>query len=70
MVKVSFLIAAYNIEDYIEKCLKSIMNQSLKEIEIIVVDDGSKDLTLEVVKKQTKLDCRIKYIKIYLEIDI
>lgn len=30
MVKVSFLIAAYNIEDYIEKCLKSIMNQGLK----------------------------------------
>ena len=62
MVKVSFLIAAYNIEDYIEKCLKSIINQSLKEIEIIVVDDGSKDSTLEVVKKQSKLDSRIKYI--------
>ncbi|MFQ7001963.1 MAG: glycosyltransferase family 2 protein [Clostridium sp.] len=62
MVKVSFLIAAYNIENYIEKCLRSIMNQSLKEIEIIVVDDGSKDSTLSIIKKLSCSDSRIKYI--------
>lgn len=62
MSKVSFIIAAYNVEKYIEKCLKSIKNQSLKDIEIIVVDDGSEDNTSNIIKGFSSDDNRIKYI--------
>ena len=49
-MKVSVIIAAYNVEDYIEKCLYSILNQTYKEIEIVVVNDGSIDNTKEKIE--------------------
>ena len=51
MPKVSVIIPVYNVEDYIEKCLDSVINQTLKEIEIIVVNDGSKDKSKEKIQK-------------------
>ena len=51
MVKVSVIVPAYNAETYVEKCVESLMNQSLKELEVIIVDDGSKDNTLSILKK-------------------
>lgn len=59
MIKVSVIISAYNIENYIGKCIESIMNQTLKEIEIIIVNDGSTDRTLNIINKYKKLDNRI-----------
>ena len=50
MVKVSIIIPAYNTEKYIDNCLQSLVNQTLKEMEIIIVDDGSKDNTLELLR--------------------
>jgi glycosyltransferase involved in cell wall biosynthesis len=47
----SIIIPVYNIETYIEPCLNSIVNNSLKNIEVIIVDDGSTDLSREVLKK-------------------
>ena len=41
MVKVSVIIPIYNVENYLEECLDSIVNQTLKDIEIICVNDGS-----------------------------
>lgn len=41
----SVVIPAYNAEKYIERCINSILNQKLKNIEIIIIDDGSKDKT-------------------------
>lgn len=41
--KVSIIVPVYNVEDYIEKCVKSLMNQTYDNIEIILVDDGSPD---------------------------
>lgn len=61
-MKVSVIVAAYNIENYIERCLVSIVNQTLEDIEIIVVNDGSIDKTLEVIKKVANYDDRIKII--------
>lgn len=58
-IKVSVLIPAYNVGKYIGKCLDSVINQSLKEIEIIVVNDGSKDDTLEIIENYQKRDKRV-----------
>ena len=41
MPKVSVIIPIYNVEKYLERCLKSVINQSLKDLEIICVNDGS-----------------------------
>lgn len=58
-MKVSVIIAAYNIEKYIEKCLESVVNQTLGEIEIIVINDGSTDRTLEIIKSMAIKEDRI-----------
>jgi len=60
MVKVSIIMPSYNVGRYIEKCLLSVMNQTLKEIEIIVVDKFSTDGTREIIRKYENMDNRIK----------
>lgn len=64
MVKISIIIPAYNIEKYIQKAIKSVMEQSLKEIEIIVINDGSIDRTKEKIEELIKYDKRIKLINL------
>lgn len=59
---VSVIIPAYNIEDYIGRCLESIISQTYKNLEIIVVDDGSRDHTGEILDNYAKKDRRIKVI--------
>lgn len=58
-VKVSIIIPVYNAKHYIEKCLLSILNQSLREIEIIVVNDGSTGESLNILKKISQKDKRV-----------
>lgn len=58
--KISIIIPAYNASKYITRTLYSICNQTYKNLEIIVVDDGSSDNTLEICKKQSEKDNRIK----------
>ena len=60
--KISVIIPVYNGKDYIEECLNSIINQTLKEIEIICVNDGSKDNSLSILKEYASKDKRIKII--------
>ncbi|MCP3019500.1 glycosyltransferase [Cupriavidus basilensis] len=57
--KVSFLIAAYNEQDFILECIESCLTQSYKEIEVVVVDDGSTDKTSELVRGLS--DDRVKF---------
>lgn len=51
MFKVSVIIPVYNTEKYLDDCLKSVVNQTLKEIEIILVNDGSTDSSLEIMER-------------------
>ena len=53
-IKVSVIIPVYNVEKYIDECLKSLINQTLKEIEIIVVNDGSPDNSQKIIDKYVK----------------
>ena len=50
-IKVSVIIPVFNVEKYLDKCLESLVNQTLKEIEIICVDDGSTDNSMQILKK-------------------
>ena len=59
MKKVSIIIPAYNIEDYIARCILSCINQTFKDIEIIVINDGSTDKTLDKINKLKSKDNRI-----------
>ena len=60
MSKISIIVPVYNTEKYLSKCLNSLIKQTYKDIEIIVVNDGSKDKSLEIAKKIAKQDNRIK----------
>lgn len=56
----SIIVPVYNVEEYIEECILSLLRQTLKEIEIIVVNDGTKDKSIDIVRKFN--DNRIKII--------
>jgi glycosyltransferase involved in cell wall biosynthesis len=58
-IKVSIMIPAYNVEKYIERCVRSAMEQTLKEIEIVIVNDGSTDQTKSILEKLAVEDKRI-----------
>lgn len=57
--KISVIVPVYNTEKYLSKCLDSILNQTLKEIEVIVVNDGSKDNSQEIIEEYKEKDTRI-----------
>ncbi|TWP26756.1 glycosyltransferase [Apibacter muscae] len=54
-IKISIIVPVYNVESYLSKCLSSIVNQTLKEIEIIAVNDGSTDNSLSILKKYSSI---------------
>ena len=60
---VSIIVPIYNSEVTIERCIKSIINQTYYNIEIILIDDGSTDNTSLICKKYQAIDERIVYIK-------
>ncbi len=62
MPKVSVIIPVYNVEKYLRQCLDSVINQTLKDIEIICINDGSTDDSLQILEEYAKKDERIKVI--------
>ena len=62
MVKISIIIPVYNSEQFLEKCLNSIINQTFKDIEIICIDDGSTDKSLKILNNFADKDNRITII--------
>ena len=59
-MKVSIVIPVYNVEKYLQRCIDSVLNQTFKDFELILIDDGSKDKSYEIMKKNAKSDKRIK----------
>lgn len=62
MALVSIIVPVYNVENYLEKCISSLLNQTLQDIEIICVNDGSTDNSLQILKEFAICDSRIKII--------
>ena len=54
MICVSVVVPVYNMESRIKKCLDSLVNQTLKDIEIIVINDGSHDKSIDIIKEYEK----------------
>lgn len=59
MKKVSVIVPVYNVEAYLEECMESIIGQTLKELEIICINDGSTDNSLEILRRYAEKDDRI-----------
>ena len=62
MVKVSIVVPVYNVERYLARCLDSCLIQTFSDIEIICVNDGSTDSSLEILQAYANLDSRVKII--------
>ena len=60
--KVSVIVPVYNVEQYLDRCVDSIVNQTYKNLEIILVDDGSPDNCPAMCDEWAKKDSRIKVI--------
>ena len=60
--KVSVVIPVYNVADYLSRCLESLRCQTLLDIEIICVNDGSTDNSAEIIQEQMQIDSRIQLI--------
>ncbi|HEM2541092.1 TPA: glycosyltransferase [Streptococcus suis] len=63
MNKISIIVPIYNVEQYLSKCIDSIVNQTYKHIEILLVNDGSTDNSEEICLAYAKKDSRIRYYK-------
>lgn len=63
-IKISVIVTTFNVEKYIRECVESILKQSIKEIELICIDDASTDQSLEILKEYEKKDTRVKIIEL------
>ena len=59
MPKISIIIPVYNVAEYLSKCLDSVLGQTLSDIEIICIDDGSIDGSLKILNKIAGTDSRL-----------
>lgn len=59
-MKISVIIPIYNVEKYIERCIKSILGQSLQDFELIIVNDCTPDSSMDIVNRYAQQDSRIR----------
>ena len=64
MCEISIIIPIYNGEKYIENCIESILNQSFKDFELILINDGSTDNSQEIVERYQE---RYNFIRVYFK---
>jgi len=62
MSKVSVVVPVYNAQEYLRRCVDSILNQTYTDLEIILVDDGSTDQSAEICKEYAVKDSRVRYL--------
>lgn len=60
MAKISIIVPVYNVEKYLEKCLDSLTNQTIQDLEFICINDGSTDNSLKILEHYAQTDSRIK----------
>lgn len=60
MINISVIIPVYNVENYLDECIKSVCNQTFTDFEIVVVNDGSTDSSLSIIEKYARFDSRIR----------
>lgn len=60
-IKISFIVPAYNLEQYLPRCLESLLNQTLTEIEVIIIDDGSTDSSPQIAQNYASADLRVRF---------
>lgn len=60
MPKVSVIVPTYNVEQYLEECMESLVNQTLRDMEFVCVNDGSTDYSLDILKKYAAKDARVR----------
>lgn len=61
-MKISVVIPVYNGEKYLKECINSVLNQPYKDIEIIAINDGSKDNSVDILNKVAQTDKRLNVI--------
>ena len=59
---ISIIIPVYNAERYIRRCIESVLSQTYKEIQVILINDGSTDNTLSILEEYSRSDSRIQLI--------
>ena len=62
-MKISVIVPVYNLEKYIRQCLESVLNQTYRDLELIVVDDGSQDGSVPVCREIAAADQRVRVIE-------
>lgn len=63
MSLISVIVPVYNVESYLERCLDSILGQTFRDLEVILVDDGSEDRSGEICRSYARKDARIRYVR-------
>ena len=62
MCKISIIVPVYNVASYLDRCLESLIGQTLKDIDIIIVDDGSTDESYSICERYAASDSRIQLV--------
>ena len=60
MAKVSILVPTYNVAPYLNQCMDSILSQTLTDLEVIAINDGSTDTSLDILNSYAEKDARVK----------